>query len=221
MKTIQRFTLDQQAHDAAGLLAQAQYQLLVVRERQLRAADESAADLHGQVLQAEHVSDMLMDRIHEVANVAGVGAHGDAREKLERIEGMLQAQASALAELGAELENLRLPPLPPREPAPQELPFDAKETAGIFVRALQGAVVGRDLGVDELLPWCAAIVMRGYDEHARKYGKLIELAVMGDRYNQGSEYTARAESDIAHEADKFVDPGAPPDGWLPPEKRTF
>jgi hypothetical protein len=222
MKTIERLNLDCQAHDAAGLLAQAQYQLLVIRERQLKWADDASTDLHRQVLSAEALGDMLMDRVCELAELAGVGKHGDARQQLERIGSMLSAQAQAIQDLGAELERTRNPEPPPRIPFPAgEVPYDARELAAMVVNAWRGYRIEGDLSVDQLQAFLACVVMRGYDEHARKYGNLIELAIMGERGEQGDVYTSDAEMAIATEADRHVDPGAPPKGWRPAGERTF
>lgn len=238
MTTIHRVQLDREAHAACALLAQAQYQLLVIRERQLAEADRECEGFREDAMNAERNAEATWERIDTLCTQHGLGEHGSALEKLSRISGLLElysaqykqvidardeAQAR-LVELGAQVADAKArgfwPPAErPEVPVFAELGFEAPEWATMFQASMraQGQPVTPD---HELLRgWFANAIMRGYDEHARKYSKLIELAVMGDRTQGGAVYTSNAEQEIAKEAERFVDPGAPPEGWLPVEKR--
>jgi len=225
VSTIQRLQLDRQAHDACALLAQAQYQLLVLRERQLQEADRECEVYAEGERKVEIQAEAVADRITSIAQFNALGIHGTALEQLDRIAGLIDAYAKQhhewqqeIARLRVELEQAR-PPQQNNAPVPNELPFDAAKIAPIMVGALAHRVIGVDLSDDDLMPWLAAIVMRGYDEHARRYGKLIEIAIMGERISGGALYSTEAERAIATEADKHVDPGAPPPGWVAPDAR--
>lgn len=238
MSTILRVQLDQQAHDACALVAQAQYQLLVVRERQLAEADREAMVYAESERRIEQQSEAVYDKVSAVCNANGLGVHGTTLEMLERIASMLAALQDAfqqqlekateaqtqLQELGALVADAKARgfwPLAERPEVPvfAELGFGAPEWATMFQASMRGQNQPVTPDHDLLVGWFSNAIMRGYDEHARKYGKLIELAVMGDR-NRGSKcYTVDAELAIMGEADKFVDHGSPPAGWLPPEER--
>lgn len=227
MTTIQRVQIDRQAHDACELLAQAQYQLLVIRGRQLAESDRER-DLHAEgERNIEMAHEAMADAVALVCNANGIGTHGSPEEQVVRLGKMLDAYAKQhhdeqqeIGALKSQLAALEARINQPREPAPVgEVPYDANEAAEVFLSSCRGLIVGEtELDKDMIRAWLANFIMRGYDEHSRKYGKLIELAIMGDR--SGSLYTADAEQALAEEADKFVDPGAPPKGWMHPSSRA-
>lgn len=234
MSTIPSLELLRQAASAIDLVAQAQYQLLVVRGRQVQEAERESVEFRRDALTAEKNTEELADKIEDISKHCAIGTHGSPPEQLQRIGSLLEVYETGLGEreqelveCQKELEHARFLLAEhdaianqPREPVPAgELPFDANEAAGIFLRANRGRIIGQE-GMDQavLLAWFANLVMRGYDEHARKYGKLIELCINGQRYsnNPGGAYSPLAEASIVAEADKFVDPGAPPKGWVAP-----
>lgn len=99
MSTMQRLQLDRQAHDACALLANAQYQLLVIRERQLAEADREAALFREDAMLAEAKADRTWDRIDEIVKTHGLGDHGTPLEQLERLGAMLALRNQALDEV--------------------------------------------------------------------------------------------------------------------------
>src|SRR5262245_37738063 len=234
MSTIQGVQLRQQAHDALSLLAQAQYQLLVVRERQIAEAErESECSLESE-RQIEVIVDAACDDVAKLALAFGVGAHGTMREQLTRIGEMHEAVVLNLSELQRKLTEVegKLQAALLRGVVDSEveripftagdLPYNSRQlAAGTMAAWRERRISPSDIDEECLQAFLACVVMRGYDEHARKYGKLIELAIMGERAEQGDVYTAEAELQIAVEADKHVDPGAPPKGWKPADERTF
>lgn len=110
MSTIQRVQLDRQAHDACALVAQAQYQLLVVRERQLAEADRECNSFRDDCVRAEAMHDRLSDAIDAVCQRNHLGPHGTPPEMLVRIAGLIetyvQAHDSEQQEIGALKEKV-------------------------------------------------------------------------------------------------------------------
>ncbi|HEX5766815.1 MAG TPA: hypothetical protein VFX94_01155 [Burkholderiales bacterium] len=170
----------------------------------------------------------LTDRISELTLMHDDAVKGE-RESDDRLEKATRLVFRCLDRLGVKFEThinietalaelyRRLMADPSVEPIPAgELPFEAKSGAALLLQYIRRNGLGVMLDEETLTAWWANIAMAGYDQHARRYSKLIELAIMGERINGGSCYSQEAENAIAEEANRFVDPGAPPTGWSPP-----
>jgi hypothetical protein len=93
-----------------------------------------------------------------------------------------------------------------------ELPFKADEGAALLAHAIARQGLGIMLDRGTLMAWWANIAMAGWDEHARKYSKLIEVVLMPKQSGvspRGECYSQRDEMAIVEEAEKHVDWSAP------------
>ncbi len=106
MSTVKRLELDRRVAFALEAVAEAQAELIQLMVQRQKVADDYSSSLHRDVVEAEAMSDSLQERVHQLAESAGVGQAGTALDKLDRIEHMSAALQTAYAEAMARQADL-------------------------------------------------------------------------------------------------------------------
>jgi hypothetical protein len=161
------------------------------------------------VLLCESRLDNLAEAIEKIATSAALGAHGSPLEQLDRI-------GVELVRLDGELGDIKPQPDEGQVFPPAPTGFGAPEWADAFLGTMLRLGYPTKLDRDWVVAWFANALMRGYDEHARKYSELLDACILGARDANVSVanglrlYTLDAELAIIRAADKHIDPEAKP-----------